>query len=226
MQQAMKKQKSNSIDNKGRRTVLKGIASSGGIAGAATVTSWSKPMVESVLLPAHATTSAVLPNEGGLRTFTFAGTLHSNLGDLFRSKSTLLSDSDKVESRSVLERIIPNAQAQAPGSSLGDTFEAILVETATDVFTFQLLATNSTYDENCITYSMLSRTGLMDGVEGQVDYDTCFGFTAPIFPATVNIISTTSATVTIEQTIIGPMPIVSNANPLTLPPCPCIEFEL
>ena len=115
----MKQPKSNSKNKAARRKVLMDLVSSGGVAGAATITNWSIVVVESALLPAHDATSAILSDVPTSRTFALAGTSNQNLSFLFCPDTTQLSQAGVVESRSVSGRFISSAQAYLPLRVIG-----------------------------------------------------------------------------------------------------------
>ena len=55
---ANQKPRKSEIDSKGRRDAVRNIIAGGGVVGVAASTQWSKPIIDAVVLPAHAQTSA------------------------------------------------------------------------------------------------------------------------------------------------------------------------
>lgn len=99
------------MSNESRRKLLKSITAGSGaiVAGKSLPESWSRPVVDSVMLPAHAQTSPPAPSSG-----PFAGSV-GNIGGAIGTNSIFAKASDSL---------IPQAQAQ--GLVEGPVIEGLL----------------------------------------------------------------------------------------------------
>lgn len=129
-----------------RRKVLKGIVAGGGIAGTTAVSTWTRPVIDSVVLPAHATLSA-------LSRFTFIGSgppiTMTNQGG-----SQLYAG---LKSKSWLDTIIPAAHAD---DSLG-LWQYLLIEVTPGNFKMKVLAEG--VSETCLISFLFTFNGLTIG---------------------------------------------------------------
>ena len=117
-------------DNKTkRREFLKKTAVTGGLAGASGIT-WIKPVVDSVVLPAHAQTSA-----GGYAV-AFAAGLAQNQAD--PDSTEFLYAGQAPVSESIMDRIVPPASAEV----ITGTVKVTLEPKATNTYYFKMLITS------------------------------------------------------------------------------------
>ena len=102
------------MSDKSRRKLLKSIAAGSGavIVGKSLPESWSRPVVDSVMLPAHAVTSM----------FRYGG-----LNLLF-----VLTDNDN-DNDSILDTLLPTANAGVGGKPSGDTGLGVLMGNEVDI---------------------------------------------------------------------------------------------
>ena len=113
----------NKTNTENRRRAMKKIATGGGVViGAASAPAWIKPVIESVVLPAHAQTSAVV------LTGTFSGEVPITGINLLQSP-TLIANSRGIEHK-LIEFLVPSAQADHPieGWCVNDTRPEIVFE--------------------------------------------------------------------------------------------------
>ena len=109
-----------------RRKVLKNIVAGGGIAGTASVATWTKPIVDSVLLPVHAQLSV-------LSRYSFVGSGPPLTSIIFGDNTQLYS---RAEEKGWLDMLIPSAHAD---DSL-DLWQYLLIEVSPGNFKLKVLA--------------------------------------------------------------------------------------
>ncbi len=202
--------------NRNRRKILKGLVAGGGIAGAGGIGQWSKPVVESVVLPSHAATSVgpqlsrfSLAQMGGVITFNdqrlpgtqFAGKQPSSIVDLF----------------------VPKAHAISQQASS----QLVLIGRSGGTFDFYVMDTFISF-EDCIEEILATATGLTVGGGSQsLSFSNCSGPTMLAGTVEVLAVSDTDA----DISIFGGSPFTlmrdQSARPLSvMTPCPdCLLAE-
>jgi hypothetical protein len=136
--------------NESRRKLLKSIAAGGGavVAGKSLPESWSRPVVDSVMLPAHAVTSAY--------SYTRRETENVNVGRFM-----------KTESNSLLAGLIPDAHAGGPD------LEVIVFDYCVDVIgQAWTAAIRLTTEEGCLI-SVWWTSGTIGSGKQTMEYKLC-----------------------------------------------------
>lgn len=211
-----------------RRRILLGSA-----VGASALAVWQKPVLNSVVLPAHAQTSnagvfalsapgdAIFPNPS-INLNDLISEVYSNSRAELLTKQTKSILDKAIEG--TLDLLVPSAQAQSSSEVIVSFY---LAPQGTDTYSLQMLVSGPIPDTECVVDILFTTNNLVvgDAVGQYASLSACF--TEEVEPETdmfaLLALTDSTATIRVFDDVTVELGVDPNAAPLFLGACPCFE---